>query len=132
MSGLAVERRGEAVWLWLDRPERRNAFDAALIAALHEAVEAAGADPAVRALVLAGRGESFCAGADVGWMRDSLELSEAENVADAERLAAMLAALDGCPKPTLARVDEGKQQPAAAWKQALREADKAANTRVSN
>ena len=54
MSGLAVERRGEAAWLWLDRPERRNAFDAALIAALHEAVEAAGADPEVRALVLAG------------------------------------------------------------------------------
>jgi methylglutaconyl-CoA hydratase len=91
-------------WVWLAREGRHNAFDAQLIAELHHAFDRLATDDEIRCIVLAGRGASFCAGADVRWMRASLELSWEENVADAERLAAMLAAIDGCPKPVVARV----------------------------
>lgn len=83
------------------RAERRNAFDAALIAELTAAFDDVGD---ARAVVLAGEGASFSAGADVEWMRSSVELSYDENVADALRLRAMLDAIDGCPAPVVARV----------------------------
>jgi methylglutaconyl-CoA hydratase len=83
------------------RPERRNAFDAALIAEL----TAAFADVEdARAVVLTGEGASFSAGADVEWMRSSVELSYDENVADALRVRRMLDAIDGCPAPVVAGV----------------------------
>ncbi len=88
----------------LDRPERHNAFDEALIAALTSAFTALGADPAVRAIVLAGNGKSFCAGADIAWMRRAGGWTEAENRADAMKLSDMLLAIDTCPKPVIARV----------------------------
>jgi methylglutaconyl-CoA hydratase len=103
-AGIAVERRGAAAWVWLDRPEIHNAFGAETIAALHRAFDQLAADDGVRCVVLAGRGRSFSAGADVNWMRASLDLSAEENVADAERLSAMLLAVDACPKPVVARV----------------------------
>src|SRR5512146_1142653 len=83
------------------RPERRNAFDAALIAELTAAFKDAGD---ARAVVLSGDGPSFSAGADVEWMRSSVDLSYDENVADALRLRAMLDAIDSCPAPVVARV----------------------------
>jgi methylglutaconyl-CoA hydratase len=85
----------------LARPERRNAFDAALIAELADAFADVGD---VRAVVLAGEGPSFCAGADVEWMRASADLSYEENVEDALRLRAMLEAIDSCPAPVVALV----------------------------
>ena len=88
----------------LDRPERHNAFDEALIAALTSAFTALGDDPTVRAIILAGNGKSFCAGADIGWMRRAAGWSEAENRADAMKLSAMLHAIDSCAKPVIARV----------------------------
>lgn len=90
--------------LWLARPERRNAMDDTVIAELHQAIDEMGADPRVRVLVLAGRGTAFCAGGDLNWMLQMAEYDDARNVADAERLAAMLHALYTCPKPTIARV----------------------------
>src|SRR5690242_3944422 len=83
------------------RPERRNAFDAALIAELTEAFADVGD---ARAVLLSGDGPSFSAGADVEWMRSSVDLSYDENVADALRLRAMLDAIDSCPAPVVARV----------------------------
>jgi methylglutaconyl-CoA hydratase len=83
------------------RPERRNAFDAALIAELTEAFADVGD---ARAVVLSGDGPSFSAGADVEWMRAAGELTFDENVADARRLRAMLDAIDACPAPVVARV----------------------------
>src|SRR3954469_17550809 len=83
------------------RAERRNAFDAGLIAELTAAFGDVGA---ARAVVLSGDGGSFSAGADVEWMRSSVELSYEENIADALRLRAMLDAIDGCPAPVVARV----------------------------
>jgi methylglutaconyl-CoA hydratase len=96
-----VERDGPVLRVTLARPERRNAFDAELIAELAEAFVDVGR---ARAVVLAGEGKSFSAGADVDWMRASADLSYDENVADANALRHMLEAIDGCPAPVVARV----------------------------
>lgn len=85
----------------ITRPERRNAFDAALIRELTEAFADVGD---ARAVVLAGEGESFCAGADVEWQRASIDLSLEENVEDAMRLYGMCETIDRCPAPVVARV----------------------------
>ena len=102
MQALRVEQDGDLLRVTMARPERRNAFDAELIAELTEAFESVGED--VRAVLLAGEGGSFSAGADVDWMRSSIELSYEENVADARRLRKMLETIDSCPAPVLARV----------------------------
>jgi methylglutaconyl-CoA hydratase len=101
VSALRVERDGAVLRVTMNRPERRNAFDASLIAELTSAFAGAGD---ARAVVLTGEGTSFSAGADVEWMRSSVELSFDENVADALRLRAMLEAIDGCPAPVVAAV----------------------------
>ncbi len=98
---LDVERDGPVLRITLARPERRNAFDAALIARLHEAFSDVGD---ARAVVLTGAGPSFCAGADVDWQRASIDLSFEENVQDALRLYRMLEAVDRCPAPVIAVV----------------------------
>jgi methylglutaconyl-CoA hydratase len=101
MSALRVERDGEVLRITIAKPQRRNAFDAALIAELADAFNDVGD---ARAVVLAGDGPSFCAGADVEWQRASIDLSYDENVADAMRLYRMLEAVDSCPAPVVARV----------------------------
>ncbi len=101
MSALRIERDGDLLRLTLARPETRNAFDADLIAELAEAFVDVGTS---RAVLLAGDGPSFCAGADVEWMRASVELDYEANVADANALRGMLDAIDRCPAPVLARV----------------------------
>lgn len=98
-----VDGRGVAT-LWLDRADLHNAFDDALIAALTAELSRLAADARVRVLVLAGRGKSFSAGADLNWMRRMAGYSEAENRRDADALAGLMAALDRFPKPTVARV----------------------------
>jgi methylglutaconyl-CoA hydratase len=101
MSALRVERNGDVLRVTIAKPERRNAFDAALIAELTEAFTDVGDAGAV---VLAGEGPSFCAGADVEWQRASIDLTYDENVADAMRLYRMLETIDACPAPVVARV----------------------------
>ena len=98
---LRTERDGDVLRVTLARPERRNAFDAALIAELTAAFAEVGD---ARAVVLAGDGESFCAGADVEWQRSSIDLGFDENVEDALRLYRMLETIDSCPAPVVARV----------------------------
>ena len=83
---LRVERDGPLLRITLARPERRNALDAELIAALTSAFADVGD---ARVVVLAGDGDSFCAGADVEWMRAAAGLSYEENVADSTRLRRM-------------------------------------------
>jgi methylglutaconyl-CoA hydratase len=100
VSALRSERDGAVLRITLARPERRNAFDAALIAELTEAFSDVGD---VRAVVLAGDGPAFCAGADVEWQRSSIGLTLEENVEDYGRLVAMLEAIDGCPAPVVCR-----------------------------
>ena len=101
MANLTVERDGSVLRITLTRPDRRNAFDAALIAELAEAFVDVGR---ARAVVLAGEGASFCAGADVDWMRSSAALSFDENVADANAMRRMFESIDQCPAPVVARV----------------------------
>lgn len=101
---LEIERNGGVTTLWLNRPDRHNAFDEHLIAALDETLGALDADPAVRVVVLAGRGESFCAGGDLDWMRRMATVGAERNLADAQRLAIMLQRLYRMSKPTIARV----------------------------
>jgi methylglutaconyl-CoA hydratase len=90
--------------IWLNRPEVHNAFDEIAIAELADAVAQLETDPAVRVLVLAGRGRSFCAGADLNWMKRAASYTEEENLRDALSLAEMLRRIDQCAKPTVARV----------------------------
>ena len=101
MSALRVERDGEILRVTLARPERRNAFDADLIRELGDAFADVGG---ARAVVLAGEGPSFCAGADVEWQRSSIDLGYEDNVEDYRRLYRMLQAVYRCPTPVVARV----------------------------
>jgi len=101
MEALRVERDGAILRVTLARPGRRNAFDATLITELTEAFADVGD---TRAVVLAGDGPSFCAGADVEWQRSAIDLSYDENVEDAMRLIRMLEAIDACPAPVVCLV----------------------------
>src|SRR5581483_8859586 len=91
---LRVRTEGRVAYVTMDRPDTRNAFNPALIAELHRTFEALAADTSVRAVVLSGEGKVFSGGADITWMRGSLELSEEENVEDARRLSRMYRALN--------------------------------------
>lgn len=101
---IEIEHRGPVVWVWLNRPEVHNAFNAALITELTEAFLDLGANASVRVIVLAGRGRSFSAGADVQWMKEQGAASIQDNTADARRLATLFETIACSPKPTVARV----------------------------
>ena len=101
---LEIERSGGVATVWLNRPTLHNAFNAELIAELSDACRRLETDYEVRVLVLAGRGASFSAGADVNWMRAAGTASQADNLADARRMAEMLRLLSGLSKTSIARV----------------------------
>jgi len=90
--------------VWMAREKMRNAFNETMIAELAQVFRELGADDGIRAIVLAGRGPAFCAGADLDWMRRMASYSMQENRTDARALADMLRVVYECPKPTLARV----------------------------
>ena len=102
---IEIERdaRGVAT-LWLAREDKHNALSARMIAELTEAVQALGADDAVRVVVLAARGRSFCAGGDLGWMQEQMAADTQTRGREAARLAWMLQALNTLPKPLIGRV----------------------------
>lgn len=108
-EGTRVERtgpRGVVARVILDRPERHNAFDASIIAGLRSifgALAREGPD-ALRAVVLSGAGPSFCAGADIDWMRAAMTLDVEGNEQDAMAMADMFETIDTCPVPVIARV----------------------------
>lgn len=101
---IETDARGVATLL-LNRPEKHNALDAELIAALAEAARRLGRDPGVRAVVLTGAGESFCAGADLGWMKAQVAADGPTRAREAKALADMLNLLNTLPKPLIARVN---------------------------
>lgn len=103
-DNLLIERSGAIATVTLNRPDVRNAFDDALIAALTRAFRELGADSSIRVIVLAANGKAFCAGADLTWMRRMADYTHAENLADATALATMLRTIHECPKPVIARV----------------------------
>src|ERR671915_880947 len=94
---------GPVTTVALARPEARNALNAALIGEVTRCFEELAEDESVRVVVLTGEGPSFCAGADVGYMRDTSRFSYEENLEDARRLADMFLAVDDLPKPVVAR-----------------------------
>ncbi|RIK43661.1 MAG: enoyl-CoA hydratase [Chloroflexi bacterium] len=101
---LRYEQRGDAAWLILNRPEVRNALARELVGLLHDGVVRASADPNVRAIVLAGAGPVFCAGADLNQYSVATDRAEVER--DAHRLYDLLEALVASPKPVIARVQK--------------------------
>jgi len=101
---LQLETRNAVALITLNRPEVHNAFDETSIAELTRALRATERDPGVRAVVLLGAGPSFCAGADLNWMRKMAGFSRAQNLADARALSTMLSTLARLNKPTMARV----------------------------
>jgi methylglutaconyl-CoA hydratase len=108
-SVLRLERTGPAgviARVTLARPEVHNAFDASLIAELRRTFDALAreAPTELRAVVLAGDGPSFCAGADIAWMRAAMALEREANEQDAMAAADLFEAIDGCPAPVVARV----------------------------
>ncbi len=106
MAGiLLVDKRADGVaTVTLNRPDVRNAFDDVLISELTSALKNLDKDESVRALVLAGAGSAFCAGADLNWMKRMAGYGYEQNLADARALAGMLKTLDRLSKPTVARV----------------------------
>lgn len=94
-----------AVLVTLERPEKRNAFDDALIEGLTGVIEDLAGRDEVRCVVITGRGAAFSAGADIGWMRRMADADEAANLEDARALARLMRVLDHCPKPTVAMVN---------------------------
>jgi methylglutaconyl-CoA hydratase len=103
-NNLIVEKHGAVATVTLNRPELRNAFDDVLISNLTEIFSDIEKDESVRAMVLTGAGKAFCAGADLNWMKRMAGYGYEQNLADAQALAGMLAALDRMSKPTIARV----------------------------
>ena len=101
---LKIDRRGAAAWVWMSRADVHNAFDETLIAELTHAFQALDALAEVRAIVLAGEGKSFSAGADLNWMRRQGAAPLEVNLEDAHRLAHLYRAISLCRTPTIARV----------------------------
>jgi methylglutaconyl-CoA hydratase len=101
---LDTDPRGVAT-LALNRPEKHNAMSAAMIAELSEAATRIAQDTAIRAVILSGGdGQSFCAGADLGWMREQMQADRATRIAEARKLADMLQAFNTLPKPMVGRI----------------------------
>jgi methylglutaconyl-CoA hydratase len=103
-STLKINITHRVAIVWMTRAEVRNAFNETTIAELTETFRTLGADPEVRAIVLAAEGPAFCAGADLDWMRRMAQYSHDENRADAMKLATMLRTIHECPKPVIARI----------------------------
>ncbi len=101
---LEIETRERVATVWMNRPDTHNAFDEALIHELTEAFEGVEKDPQVRVLVLAGRGKSFSAGADLNWMKRAAHATAEANRRDARLFSKMIGTLHRMPKPTIARV----------------------------
>ena len=104
MPSILTERDGPILRITLNRPEVRNAFDEEVISSLTAVVSNAAQDQSLRAVVLAGAGKAFCAGADVAWMSKAIAYNHRENLSDAEDLARMLERLDTLPVPVIARI----------------------------
>lgn len=103
-QNLEIVRAGAIATIWMNRPERHNAFDEQLIAELKKSFVELDEDSTVRVIVLAGRGASFSAGGDLNWMKRQAQADLAANIEDAHALAHMLRTLYRCSKPTVARV----------------------------
>jgi methylglutaconyl-CoA hydratase len=103
-DSLHLKVTGDVATVTLTRPDAHNALDTILTGNLTQAFQKLGVAEAVRVIVLAAQGPSFCAGADVGWLTASADQDQAENQRDAMQLAMTIDAIDRCPKPVIAVV----------------------------
>lgn len=101
---LQLEQQGAVATVWMNRAELHNAFNTQVIEELHACFAAIDQRDDIRVVVLAGRGKSFSAGADLNWMKQAGSASRQENEADALKLAQMLHQLASLKQPTIARV----------------------------
>src|SRR5438309_8491871 len=101
---LKVETGKYVARVTLDRPDVHNAFNDELIKLVTEAFTDLGSREEIRVIILAGSGKSFCAGADLNWMKRMVEYSHEQNVEDARAAARMFLAITKCPKPVIARI----------------------------
>ena len=103
-AGYLTVHPGSITCVVLNRPEKHNAFDATFIGTFTEILESIHDDPQVRVVLVTAKGESFCAGADLHWMRETIHYSRAKNIADALRLSKLMQVLHDLSKPTIALV----------------------------
>jgi methylglutaconyl-CoA hydratase len=104
MAVLEIEKRGAAAWLWLNRPELRNALNDEVLNSISSSLQELEKDPACRVVVLAGRGQAFCAGGDLSRMERAAKMTKAKSKAEAGRFAKLLYRMHTYPKPLIARV----------------------------
>lgn len=105
MKYFEIEKKDQGVTeVWLNRPELHNAFNAELIDEAISLFESLSLDESVRLIVLGGRGTSFCAGADLNWMKSMKDYSETENLKDSKKLAKMFSTINDCAAPVIGRV----------------------------
>ncbi|MCA4779091.1 enoyl-CoA hydratase/isomerase family protein [Acinetobacter towneri] len=101
---LQLEQNNQVATVWINRAELHNAFNTEVIEELHACFQTLNSRDDIRVVILAGRGKSFSAGADLNWMKQAGQASTAENQADALKLAKMLQSLATLKQPTIARV----------------------------
>ena len=104
MAAVELERRGAAAWLWLNRPELRNALNDVVMGSISDFLREIEKDSQCRVVVLAGRGQAFCAGGDLSRMEQAAKLTKARAKAEAARFAHLLHRMHAFPKPLVARV----------------------------
>ncbi|MCJ7563869.1 MAG: enoyl-CoA hydratase/isomerase family protein [Candidatus Aminicenantes bacterium] len=102
---ILVSHEGKIARVWLSRPEIHNAFNAAMIRELIDAFRKIAEDESVRVAVFSGKGKSFCAGADLNWMREVIHYSFEQNLAESLQIAELHYQIYSLPKPTIARVN---------------------------
>ena len=102
---ILYERCDRVAWVTFNRPEVHNAFNVELIKEITEVVHRLKEDEAVRIVVLTGKGKSFCAGADLNWLREIVSYSFKQNLEESRALADVLHQLYELPKPTIAMVN---------------------------
>lgn len=102
---IVAAREGKLFRITMNRPQIHNAFNATMIGELTKAFRQAGSDDGVRVVVLAGAGESFCAGADLNWMREIIRYSYEQNLKESLQIAELMKIIYELPKPTIARVN---------------------------
>jgi methylglutaconyl-CoA hydratase len=104
MDVLEMERRGPVAWLWLNRPELRNALNDLVLNSISASLQTLEKDSGCRVVVLAGRGQAFCAGGDLSRMAQAVKLTKARSKSEAGRFAKLLYRMHSYPKPLVARV----------------------------
>ncbi len=101
---ILTDLKDQQLTITLNRPDLRNAFNAQLISELTQVFKTEALNPQVRVVILQGAGKAFSAGGDLNWMKESINYTREQNIADAEKLSTLLTTINECPKPVVAKV----------------------------